>query len=85
AETASLAFRANGGLSIKSAASAETLDASHVRLAAPADPGEPIPVEVTLVTGNEPPALGVSWSTNEDDRQRALPLRRLYLPWSRAA
>lgn len=41
-----------------------------------------IPVTVTLATG-EGMSLLPSWSTSEDPRPRALPLRRLLLPWAR--
>jgi putative heme-binding domain-containing protein len=41
-----------------------------------------VPVEVTLVTGGAEPALAVTWHTAEDVRARALPLRRLMMPWA---
>jgi putative heme-binding domain-containing protein len=43
---------------------------------------EPLPVEVVLHSEGGVPALNVSWHTNEDGRERALPLRRLLLPWA---
>ena len=42
---------------------------------------EPIPLEISLQTG-EDADLHVAYSTNEDDRPRALPLHRLLLPWA---
>jgi putative heme-binding domain-containing protein len=44
--------------------------------------GEPVPVEVTLRLGEAPADLDVTFHTAEDARPRALPLRRLILPWA---
>jgi putative heme-binding domain-containing protein len=44
--------------------------------------GEPVPIEIELTTGDRPPALEVAYSTQEDDRPRALPLGRVLLPWA---
>ena len=41
----------------------------------------PIPLEITLATGG-PTTLDVAWTTREDARPRALPLRRVLLPWA---
>jgi len=41
-----------------------------------------LPLELTLVTGGGEPALDVAWHTAEDQRARALPLRRLLVPWA---
>ena len=43
--------------------------------------GEPVPIELALETGPET-VLEVSFSTGEDGRLRALPLRRILLPWA---
>jgi putative heme-binding domain-containing protein len=43
-----------------------------------------VPVEVVLPTGGGAPELTVAWHTAEDVRPRALPLRRLLLPWAAA-
>jgi len=42
-------------------------------------------VEIALPTGSEGADLTVFWSTNEDPRPRAFPLRRLRLPWAPTA
>ncbi|QDV37764.1 ThuA domain-containing protein [Tautonia plasticadhaerens] len=42
---------------------------------------EPVPVEITLETGGRP-SLDVTWTTREDARPRALPLRRVLVPWA---
>jgi putative heme-binding domain-containing protein len=41
----------------------------------------PVPLEITLVTG-EQTNLEISYTTQEDNRPRALPLRRFLLPWA---
>jgi putative heme-binding domain-containing protein len=41
-------------------------------------------VTLAVVTGSGTD-LAVSWSTDEDSRPRALPLRRLFVPWARPA
>lgn len=41
-----------------------------------------VPLDIQLtVTGDQPAALELSWSTAEDARPRALPLHRMVLPW----
>src|SRR5262249_39261462 len=42
---------------------------------------ELVPVEIGLQTGGAT-SLDVSWSTKEDARPRALPLRRVLVPWA---
>jgi putative heme-binding domain-containing protein len=43
------------------------------------------PLEVTLQNSSaSEPSLDVSWFTAEDGRRRALPLRRIFLPWGKA-
>jgi putative heme-binding domain-containing protein len=42
----------------------------------------PLPLELTLTTGNDPVQVLVSYFTADDPRPRALPLRRLLLPWA---
>jgi putative heme-binding domain-containing protein len=41
-----------------------------------------VPVEIELTHAAGPPRLSVHWTTNEDDRPRPLPLRRVLLPWA---
>lgn len=40
------------------------------------------PVEVRLLSEGRFTSLGVTWSTNEDSRLRALPMRRAVVPWA---
>ncbi len=53
----------------------------RVRVAVKPKEREPLPVEVVLATGGRA-ALEVSYTTGEDSRPRALPLRRFLLPWA---
>ncbi|MFO1451065.1 MAG: c-type cytochrome [Opitutaceae bacterium] len=41
-----------------------------------------VPIELTLPTGPGETRLHVFWTTVEDDRPRALPLRRVLVPWA---
>jgi putative heme-binding domain-containing protein len=43
---------------------------------------KPVPVELRLKKEIGAATLTASWTTNEDDRPRPFPLRRLYLPWT---
>jgi putative heme-binding domain-containing protein len=47
----------------------------------PRDRNHPLPVEIKLTTGAQT-SLEISYTTQEDDRPRALPLRRFLLPWA---
>jgi putative heme-binding domain-containing protein len=42
---------------------------------------EPLLVELSLVTSAANPQIEISWTTKEDSRPRAMPLRRFLLPW----
>ncbi len=44
--------------------------------------GRWVAVEITISTGRKGASLDVSWFTDEDPRPRALPLRRVLLPWA---
>jgi putative heme-binding domain-containing protein len=41
--------------------------------------------EITVPTGADEPRLTATWSTDEDSRARAFPLRRFLLPWAQPA
>ncbi len=42
-----------------------------------------IPIEIRLTTDGQPPELDATWSTADDPRPRAFPLRRMFVPWAR--
>lgn len=77
-------------LNVATAVSAATVtpadDGRKSSVALPADADKLVPMELTLKSvGGATPTLTVSWTTNEDDRPRPLPLRRLLVRWARAA
>jgi putative heme-binding domain-containing protein len=47
--------------------------------------GQWVPVELTVPSGPSGADLEVSWFTDEDPRPRAMPLRRVLLPWAKPA
>jgi putative heme-binding domain-containing protein len=53
----------------------------RVRLKVKPRERHPVPVEITLATEGQT-SLEVSYTTQEDNRPRALPLRRFLLPWA---
>ncbi|HEY7309161.1 MAG TPA: ThuA domain-containing protein [Gemmataceae bacterium] len=85
-EEVTLTFTASGPLTLKTPAGeriAEKGEDGRCRARVTLRPkeGEPLPVELTLDTSGET-ALDVTWATKEDGRSRALPLRRILLPWA---
>ena len=56
-------------------------DVHKVRITVRPREHEPIPLEISLATGDRT-ALNVAWTTAEDDRPRQLSLRRTLLPWA---
>jgi putative heme-binding domain-containing protein len=86
-ETVTVTFTAPGPLEVKAVgAEAGTDKEGRRKVKVTLDPkeGQWLPVEVVLDTGKGKPALEVTWSTKEDARPRALPLRRVLLPWAAA-
>ena len=45
--------------------------------------GQWLPFDVSFTTGKDEAAPVLTWSTDRDPRPRALPLRRILLPWAR--
>jgi putative heme-binding domain-containing protein len=83
-ETVTVAFHAAGALALSSseAGVAVRVDAHEGRLVIAA-PRRWVPFSLTVAApGGAAPDLAVWWSTNEDARPRALPLRRIRLPWA---
>jgi putative heme-binding domain-containing protein len=71
-------------LKTPSAKPAGSPNAAHRSFTVPAGAAKLVPFELRLKSGGGSPTLTVSWTTNEDDRPRALSLRRLLVPWARA-
>jgi putative heme-binding domain-containing protein len=85
-EQVTLTFRSTGSVNVKtSAASAQvsaSADGRQAQVRVTLKEGELLPIEVTLETSKEQPVLEVSFHTAEDDRPRALALRRFLVPWA---
>ena len=58
---------------------------SRVSFTLPPDAPKLVPFELKLTKESGPASLAVEWTTNEDDRPRPLPLRRMLLPWADAS
>ncbi len=87
AETVTLALRAPARLEVRAEAPARTTWAGDGEVAVTAESraGGWVPLEITLPTGAGEAVLAATWSTAEDTRPRAWPLRRFLLPWARPA
>lgn len=86
AETVTVTFKSGGPLAVKTlGARVEEKSASELQFTVQSQPGTWQPLELTVATGAAEPALDVAWRTAEDHRQRALPLRRVLLPWAKPA
>ncbi len=48
----------------------------------PATANKLVPIEIHLTKERGPAAFAAQWTTNEDNRPRPFPLRRLILPWA---
>jgi putative heme-binding domain-containing protein len=55
---------------------------NEISFTSPKPPVEPVPIEIELESCASP-RLSISWHTNEDRRPRAMPLRRILLPWAK--
>ena len=86
-EVVTLTFAASGPISVTTPAASSSpgvdKDGRHrVRITVTPKERDPVPVEITVTSPAGLPTLDVSWTTREDERPRALPLRRTLLPWA---
>jgi putative heme-binding domain-containing protein len=86
-ERVKVAFRAPGPFTVKlgkekSAASKRINDKQEVTISIGPKENDPADLEVLLSKEKGQPTLEIVFSTNEDKRERALPLRRFVLPWA---
>jgi putative heme-binding domain-containing protein len=83
-ETVTLVLKAGATLNFSAAAKTKVQRVSdrewHVTTESKQD--QWLPLEISLSTGAKEPKLEVSWFTAEDPRPRALPFRRILLPWA---
>jgi putative heme-binding domain-containing protein len=87
AERVTLTFRASAPFTLRAAGgkaltSAAVEGRQQARVLVVPKEGEPTPFELLVTKAEGELALEVAFHTNEDARPRALPLRRLLLPWA---
>jgi len=86
AETVTLILKSSGQLEVKSPATVQRVNDHETRIVVAPQKDQWLTLEAFLTTAADTePALEVSWFTAEDPRLRALPLRRILLPWAKAA
>jgi putative heme-binding domain-containing protein len=82
-ETVTVAFKAGGRVEARTTAKLDWRGDGEVRLTAESRENGWVPLEIAIPTGGATEAtLAVAWHTAEDFRPRALPLRRVLLPWA---
>jgi putative heme-binding domain-containing protein len=83
-EAVTVYFAAAAGSTLKLESPLKTAadDATQASLTVPSDAAKTVPIELELTTTTGSPSLTTHWITNEDDRPRPLPLRRIFLPWA---
>lgn len=81
-ENLSLSFRANAPFRANNQASRKNAGVHELVLSSIPASTNLFPLEVALDCRGAPPELSLTWSTAEDPRPRALPLRRAFLPWA---
>jgi putative heme-binding domain-containing protein len=80
-ETVTVAFASPSQVALKDVPTPESKPGS-VSFKIQPERKENVPLELTLVKSAGDTALAVSWTTNEDNRPRPLPLRRIFVPWA---
>ncbi len=83
-ETVTLTFKSSGNLQFAGARGARIaqLSGTEAQLTTESRKDGWLPLQLELATGADWKGLEVSWHTAEDSRARALPLRRVLLPWA---
>jgi len=93
-ETVTLVLQASSKMRLKAGVPVQRITAreSHITIVPKENQWLPLEVELLtgdpttpLLTGSPDAQLDISWFTDEDPRPRALPLRRVLLPWARPA
>ncbi|HXG10290.1 MAG TPA: c-type cytochrome [Gemmataceae bacterium] len=85
-EQVTLTFRSAGPIRVKPLGGSPKVSAlpddRQVQISVTPKEGEPLPLQIELETGSGRPSLEVWFATAEDERPRALPLRRFLVPWA---
>lgn len=82
-ERVTVIFSAGSRMRLVTSAPVRPINQKKYELIIDPKENEWIPVEIELLTGDPDVKLDVYWFTAEDPRPRALPLRRMFLPWAR--
>jgi putative heme-binding domain-containing protein len=82
-ETVTVVLKAGSKLDVRSSAKIEKVSDREAHLTIGSSENQWVPLDISLTTGKGEPKLDVSWFTAEDSRPRALPLRRILLPWAK--
>jgi putative heme-binding domain-containing protein len=82
-ETVTVVFKSNVRLEITADLQANRVSANEIQMTVTPANKHWIPLNISLYNASQSsPELNVSWLTAEDSRPRALPVRRLLLPWA---
>jgi putative heme-binding domain-containing protein len=81
-ETVTVIFKSGGKMKLKTTVPQKRVEANEFQITTISKEGQWIPLEITLATSQKSPELDISWFTDEDPRPRAMPLRRVLLPWA---
>jgi putative heme-binding domain-containing protein len=84
-ETVTVVFKAGGKIKLKTTVPQKRTGPNEYRITTVSKEGQWIPVSITLETRAVGTTLEISWFTDEDPRPRAMPLRRVLLPWATPA
>jgi putative heme-binding domain-containing protein len=84
-ETVTIVLKSEAPLDVKSDSNATVriVGGREIRVTTVTNSDRWLPLDITLPTGPGDTKLEVSWHTAEDARPRALPLRRVFMPWAR--
>jgi putative heme-binding domain-containing protein len=81
-ETVTVTLESNVPIELRGAGEVST-NGNRATLKVTPTQGQLVPLEVVLMTGATEPSLTVSFTTNESDQPRPMPLRRFLLPWAK--
>ena len=84
-EIVSIGLKSHDKLDLKTTAKVRRLSFREVSLTIESEQDHWLPLDIALATGRAEPSLEVTWSTAEDSRARAFPLRRILSPWATPA
>jgi putative heme-binding domain-containing protein len=81
-EKVTVVLKADGALKLTTGAPFRRVNASQCEITVIGRQNQYLPLSVEIPTASARPRLDVSWFTDEDPRPRAMPLRRVLMPWA---